>query len=189
MKKLMLTFLLVLVAVFSALSLQAQDEDDEVQDKIENAMSAAPIAIAQNATILDNAFDENGDPIILREGTNEWTCFPALDETPSDDPVCFDPMWMVWWEALVSGTEPNITAPGFAYMLQGGSGASTTDPFLMEPAEGEDWKFSPPHVMVILPEPLDTDLFTTDPTLGGPWIMWAGTPYEHIMMPIELEEE
>jgi len=26
--------------------------------------------------------------------------------------------------------------------------------------------------------------FTTDHTSGQPYIMWEGTPYEHIMMPV-----
>lgn len=189
MKKLMLILIIVLVAVLSALSLRAQDNQADVQAKIENAMSAAPLAIAQNATILDNEVDDNGNPIVLREGTNEWTCFPALPWTPGNDPACFDPMWMVLNDALFAGTEPDITAPGFAYMLQGGSDASNTDPFAMEPPEGEDWVFSAPHVMLIFPEPLDTDLFITDPDSGGPYIMWVGTPFEHIMMPVALDDE
>jgi len=188
MKKIVSTFVLVIVAVFGVVSLQAQDTDAEIQAKIENAMSATPLAIAQDATILDNEVDDNGNPIVLREGTNEWTCFPALPWTPANDPACFDPMWLIWNEALFAGTEPDITTPGLAYMLQGGSDASNTDPFAMEPPEGEDWVLSPPHVMLIFPEPLDTDLFTTDPDSGGPYVMWAGTAFEHIMMPVAFEE-
>jgi hypothetical protein len=97
-------------------------------------------------------------------------------------------MWMEWFNALSVGTEPNITAPGFAYMLQGGSDASNTDPFAIEPAPGEDWVSTPPHVMILSPEPWDTNLFTTDHTSGEPYVMWAGTPYEHVMMPIQAGE-
>jgi hypothetical protein len=73
---------------------------------------------------------------------------------------------------------------GLAYMLQGGSDASNTDPFATEPPAGEDRMTSPPHTKIILPGPLDPAVFSTDHTSGGPWIMWAGTPYEHIMMPV-----
>jgi hypothetical protein len=38
--------------------------------------------------------------------------------------------------------------------------------------------------MVVVPGELDPTLFTTDHTSGLPYIMWAGTPYEHIMMPV-----
>ena len=54
----------------------------------------------------------------------------------------------------------------------------------MEPAPGEDWLVSPAHVMLIFPDSVDLSLFTTDPTQGEPYVMWAGTPYEHIMMPV-----
>ena len=38
---------------------------------------------------------------------------------------------------FVAGEEPNTQVVGLAYMLQGGSDASNTDPFATEPAEGE----------------------------------------------------
>ena len=38
--------------------------------------------------------------------------------------------------------------------------------------------------MILLPGPLDQTVFSTDHHSGVPYIMWAGTPYEHIMMPI-----
>ena len=39
--------------------------------------------------------------------------------------------------------------------------------------------------MLLFPDKLDTTLFTTDHTSGEPYVMWAGTPYEHIMMPVQ----
>ena len=42
---------------------------------------------------------------------------------------------------------------------------------------------SPPHVMLIMPGDLDQSVFSPDFESGAPWIMYAGTPYEHIMMP------
>ena len=38
--------------------------------------------------------------------------------------------------------------------------------------------------MLIMPEALDQSVFSTDHASGGPFIMFAGTPYEHIMMPV-----
>jgi len=159
-----------------------------MEAKIASAMSAAPMAIAQNATILDFSA-EGGAPFVeLRQGSNGWTCLPDWPVSPGNDPVCNDRVWMQWQEAFMAGTEPDITAPGLAYMLQGGSDASNTDPYAMEPAPGEDWVNSPAHVMLLFPGKLDTSLFSTDPNSGGPYVMWAGTPYEHIMMPVEVGE-
>jgi hypothetical protein len=152
--------------------------------KIENAMSAAPMSVSEEATILDNELDANGEFVVLREGSNGWYCSPDPLTTPTNDPWCYDEVWLAWSYAFLAGEEPNTTVVGFAYMLQGGSDASNTDPFAPEPAAGEDWVISPPHVMLLLPGPIDQTVYSTDHTGPGPWIMWAGTPYEHIMMPV-----
>jgi hypothetical protein len=72
-------------------------------------------------------------------------------------------------------------------MLEGGSDASNTDPFAMKPKEGEGWVSAPPHIMLIVPGKLDTTLISTDHHSGEPWVMYAGTPYEHVMIPVEEE--
>jgi hypothetical protein len=168
----------------------AGQDDADAEAKIENAMSAAPSSIAENATILDNEFDEDGKFVVLREGSNGWYCSPDAQGTPGPDPWCYDQTWLDWNYAFFANEEPNITVPGLAYMLQGGSDASNTDPFATEPAEGEEWMATPPHIMIIEPGELDQTVFSTDHHSGGPWIMWAGTPYEHIMMPVaEVENE
>jgi hypothetical protein len=162
----------------------ASQDDADVAAKIANAMSAAPSAISANATILDNALDDAGAFVVLREGSNDWSCFPDFPASPGNDPQCLDQTWLDWLYAFFAGEEPNVTVPGLAYMLQGGSDPSNTDPLATEPAEGEDWVSSPPHVMLLLPEELDQTVFSTDHDAGEPYIMWAGTPYEHIMMPV-----
>ncbi len=166
----------------------ASQATPDAQAKIENAMRAAPSSISANATILDYEMDAAGNFVVLREGSNGWSCFPDTPGTPSDDPQCNDQTWMEWTYALFAGDEPNTTVPGLAYMLQGGSDASNTDPAATEPAAGEEWVISPPHVMLIMPEKLDQSVFSTDHASGEPFIMWAGTPYEHIMMPIAEAE-
>jgi hypothetical protein len=160
----------------------------ETNDRIQSAMSAAPMAIAKDATIMDYPTEPGGDFVELRQGTNGWTCYADWPDSPGNDPQCLDQTWMQWNDAYFAGAEPNITTPGVAYMLQGGSDPSNTDPLATAPAEGEDWVSTPPHVMILSPEPLDTNLFTTDHTSGEPYVMWAGTPYEHIMMPIQAGE-
>ncbi|HEX2108596.1 MAG TPA: hypothetical protein VHF70_04875 [Rubrobacteraceae bacterium] len=163
----------------------AGSERSEKEAKIQSAMSAGPKEIAQDARIVDYP-KEAGQPLVeLREGTNEWTCFPDWEATPGEDPQCLDEMWMRWFEAISAGTDPNTTAPGMAYMLQGGSDASNTDPFAMEPEEGEEWVSSPPHVMLIVPGELGGGHAAADHHSGGPWVMYAGTPYEHLMVPVE----
>jgi hypothetical protein len=156
----------------------------DTQVKIANAMSAAPSDVAEHATILDNALDANGKFVVLRAGDNGWYCLPDAYGTPGPDPWCFDQTWLDWTYAFIAQKDPNVTKPGVAYMLQGGSDASNTDPFATEPEAGNEWMNSPAHMMLLLPEDLAKAGFSPDFQAGGPWIMWAGTPYEHLMMPV-----
>ena len=156
----------------------------DAQAKIANAMSAGPASIAKDATILDNDLDATGKFVALREGSNDWFCFPDLPSTPGNDPQCLDQTWLDWNYAWMAGEAPEVTVPGLAYMLQGGSDPSNTDPLATVPAAGEDWVSTPPHIMITLPGKLDQSVFSTDPHNGGPWIMWARTPYEHLMVPV-----
>jgi len=181
------TFMIVALAVTGVLAAVqlAQGQTNSVQDKIQNAMSAAPGSVAINATIMDWPATEGDEPVMLREGSNDWTCFPDYPASPSNDPTCLDKTWMQWFKAYMNKTEPKIAAPGFAYMLQGGSDASNTDPFAAEPPAGEKWLEAPPHLMVVVPGKLDPSVFSSEYNSGGPWIMWGGTPYEHLMIPVK----
>ena len=84
----------------------------------------------------------------------------------------------------MSKTNPNVTGPGLAYMLRGDKGASNTDPFATGKTPTNDWIVSPPHVMVLYQDLKMLDSFPTDPMNGGPWVMWKGTPYAHVMVPV-----
>ena len=45
-------------------------------------MSAAPPAIADQATILDFDMDDAGAFVVLRDGSNGWSCFPDFPGVP-----------------------------------------------------------------------------------------------------------
>jgi hypothetical protein len=184
MSRLLLIGILLTLAM-PTFGLAAQAQDSQAEEKIASPMSAAPLAIAQDATILDYPTEEGGASVELRKGTNGWTCFPDWQANPGNDPMCLDETWMQWLDPIGTGTEPDISTVGLSYTLQGGSDASNTDPFVLEPAPGEDWITSGQHVMILSPAELDTTLFSTDHNSGGPYVMWAGTPYEHIMMPVQ----
>jgi hypothetical protein len=38
--------------------------------------------------------------------------------------------------------------------------------------------------MVFLPDPKQLDAMSTDHTTGAPYVMWKGTPYAHVMLPL-----
>ncbi len=150
---------------------------EEEESKTDNAMSAAPAMIADQATIMDL------DGTILREGSNGWTCFPNDPDVPVNDPACLDAQWMEFLDAWSNRREPHYTGIGVGYMLQGGGAASLTDPLLEEPPAGEDWKTGPPHLMLVTPDLESLEGMPTEPG-SGPWVMWKGTPYVHVMIPV-----
>ena len=156
--------------------------------KIASAMSAAPTVISKNATIMDWPEKEGGQPTQLRAGTNGWVCFPVspteFGAASGDDPMCLDKQWQAWGNALMSKTPPKVEGTGIAYMLKGDKGASNTDPFATGPTATNEWVVSPPHVMVLYADLKMLDAFSTDPKSGGPWVMWKGTPYAHLMVPV-----
>jgi hypothetical protein len=92
-------------------------------------------------------------------------------------------VWTEWFKAVVAGTDPVVTSIGFAYMLQGGTVVDNDDP-TAKPTDGQEWQIDPPHFMVVSPESWDPSLYSTDHHSGGAWIMFGGTPREHIMVPV-----
>lgn len=152
--------------------------------KIALAMSAGPAEITKNATITDMTEMEttntaSGPPKQLRAGTNGWVCFAS-----SREPMCLDKEWQKWAEAWMSKSVPKVEGTGIAYMLRGDNGASNTDPYATAPTADNQWVVSPAHVMVLVLDPKMLDAYPTDPKNGGPWVMWKGTPYAHIMLPV-----
>ena len=155
--------------------------------KIAEAMTAAPKSIAEQATVMDWPATEGGQMTQLRAGTNGWTCFPSSPAavTAADkDPMCLDGSWLAFAEAWSTHGTPKITHVGIGYMLQGDAGSSATDPFAMSASADNQWVESPPHLMIIVPDPRSLEGFSTDATSGRPYVMWPGTPYAHIMAPL-----
>ncbi len=74
---------------------------------------------------------------------------------------------------------------GIAYMLQGDTPVSNTDPYATGPTGPNDWVEDPgPHLMLVVPDRKMLKHIPTDHQNGGPWIMWADTPYAHVMVPL-----
>jgi hypothetical protein len=151
-------------------------------DMMKSAMSAAPLALAQNATIV--TMDEKMNMRTLRAGTNGWTCFPDMPTTPGVDPMCVDKNGLEWVHALMARKNPPADKMGFGYMLAGGSDASNTDPFATNPAAGGRWVDTGPHVMVLNIGTKFDGYPTTAANTNVPYVMFPGTPYAHLMLPV-----
>lgn len=149
---------------------------------IKNAVSAAPKAVGDKATVI--ALDAKGEMRTLREGEGGFTCIPDNPTTPGNDPMCVDRNGMEWVQAWMSRQEPPDKV-GFGYMLIGGSDASNDDPFATAPKEGEKWIDTGPHVMIFGPAAERMPGYPKNAeNPRAPYVMWSGTPYAHLMIPV-----
>lgn len=148
------------------------------QAAIESAMSAAPASLAADATI------QTWDGKVLREGSNGWVCLPDIPDNGGTDPYCVDAAWLNLLNALQEGKDPTYDKLGIAYMLAGDAPVSNIRPGGKK--ENGDWiEGLKAHLMILVPDHSMYDNISTDPENGGPWVMWPGTPYAHIMVPID----
>jgi hypothetical protein len=152
---------------------------------IKSAMSAAPAAVGKNATIV--AMEADGTMRTLRKGTNGFTCMPDNPATPGPDPMCLDANAMEWAHAWMTHKTPTAGKVGFMYMLAGGTDASNTDPYAAKPTATNHWIKTGPHIMVVGADATFYDQYpkAADPDTSVPYIMWAGTPYQHLMSPVK----
>ena len=148
---------------------------ETTQEKIARAMSAGPDNISKSARIVDK--DAQGNEVILREGSNGFTCMPGNPKVVGDPPMCTDAASMQWFaDAKAHKPKPTNTVPGITYMLAGATQRSDSDPYDAT---------SPPitvgtHWMIMWPfDPKTTGLPTTHKPTGA-YIMWAGSPYAHV---------
>ena len=151
---------------------------------IKSAESAAPAALSSKAAIY--AMDDKGQMRTLREGSNGWWCMPDSPATPGPDPMCGDANAMDWAMAWIGKTNPPKGKVGFMYMLEGGTDASNTDPYATAPAETNNWIKTGPHVMVVNATQMMAGYpESPNPDTTLPYVMWAGTPYAHLMLPVK----
>jgi hypothetical protein len=151
---------------------------------IASAEKAAPAKVAKGATIV--AMGADGSMRELRKGTNGFTCMPDNPETPGPDPMCMDAAAMEWAKAWMSHKDPPSGKVGFMYMLAGGTDASNTDPYAKAPSATNHWVKTGPHIMIVGADKAFYDAYpkSPDPDTSVPYVMWAGTPYQHLMAPV-----
>jgi hypothetical protein len=155
--------------------------DDEL---VASAMKAAPKKVAENATIV--APDPKGGMRTVRKGSNGFTCMPDNPETPGPDPMCWDKNSGDWMDAYLNHKTPTAGKVGLMYMVAGGTDASNTDPYAKKPSTSNHWIKTGPHIMIVGADATFYDTYpkSADPDTKIPYVMWAGTPYQHLMAPI-----
>jgi hypothetical protein len=170
-------------ALAMATSAQSNRSSRADQALIRSAVSAAPRAVGSRAAVV--AINPDGTMRSLRAGSNGFTCMADNPASPGPDPMCMDSNGMAWAMAWISHRPPPADSAGLMYMLAGGADGSNTDPYAARPAAGNNWIHTGPHLMVVgSPSLLRNYPSTPSPDTSQPYVMWAGTPYAHLMIPV-----
>jgi hypothetical protein len=159
-----------------AAALDPTSKDERIlAAKISRAMMSGPSQITRDATVAD--MDAQGNLVVLRQGTNQWVCFPGDENEIGNVPMCADPMGLQWMQDIMAGKPaPTNTAPGIIYMLCGATQHSNTDPFdRTSPAIPIG-----PHWMIIWPYDAARDGLPNTVRDTGAWVMFDGTPYAYL---------
>lgn len=153
------------------------------KDPVASAETAAPAAIAHDASVV--TVGANGAMNTIRQGKNGWTCMPDAPDTPGPDPMCMDANAAKWAAAWIGHKPPPEGTTGVMYMLEGGTDASNTDPYATKPTAENNWVQTGPHIMIVgSKEILAGYPSGAKPDTSAPYVMWAGTPYAHLMVPV-----
>ena len=151
------------------------DASDTTQAKIGREMSAGPTDFARSARIVDT--DAQGNMVVLREGSNGFTCMPGNPKVIGEPPMCADAASMQWVaDFKAHKPKPTNTVPGITYMLAGATQRSDSDPY----DKTSEAITVGPHWMIMWPfDPKTTGLPTTHKPTGA-YVMWTGSPYAHL---------
>jgi hypothetical protein len=156
--------------------------------KIADALRAGPVFITKNATVLDWPSAPGGEYRLLRKGSNEWTCLPAIPGYPHDafdsafkrEPACYDPIFLRWMQDSLAGRTPQIHRMGMSYMYVGLWKAAK---------DGHEFHVGP-HVMVVGPNPDEFQGFNRDATNGMPYVTHLpNRPELFLVMPLRQWNE
>ena len=167
------SMLLFFVLVISNFVFAAEGRDA----KIKRALAAAPASVTRDAKIVD--IDVKGNMTVLRDGHNGFTCVPGHVGVVGDPPACMDAaalQWVLDW--MAHKPKPTNTQPGIMYQLAGATDWSATDPWA---TSGTAHRWAPGWVLLWPFDPKSSG-FSDQPKDTGTWVMWAGTPYAHLMI-------
>ena len=154
---------------------RAAADDDKAL--LKEALTAAPEAISKIATV------KNWDGRTLREGSDEWVCYPSMPNFEGVCPMCVDKPWQNWLDAMSKGEAPAGGEFGISYMLAGDCAVSNIDPTATEATADNEWGQEGPHLMMLLPDATSLKGMSHDRNSGAPYVMWRGTPFAHVMVP------
>ena len=178
MRMILSSTLAVLIGTGAALAFPTEEVPTSEPAYLAKVKTAAPEQIVAKASII--MMQEDGKPKSLQTGTNGYTCLIGSDGTP----LCADENGMAWLNAVGYKSDPPNKI-GFIYRLAGDTGTSNHEPHAQRSTR-QHWVQTGPHVMIVGPLVKDMPGYprsadVADPT--QPYVMFPGTPYEHLMLP------
>ena len=156
--------------------------------KTADALRAGPKFITKDATILDWPSEPDGEYRVLRKGTSEWSCLPAVPGYPHDEPGCFDRVFLQWMKDSFAGRTPQIESVGIAYMYVGAWVPDTSGR-----AHTADHDFHVgAHIMIVSPHKNQDELekLNHDGSNGMPYVAHLpGRTDLYLVMPVSQWDE
>jgi hypothetical protein len=178
--KLLTSVVLTAVTAFAQSSDRLPVTDAE---KIADALRAGPAFITRDATVLDWPSAPGGEYRLLRRGSTEWTCLPAIPGYTHDEPGCFDPIFLRWMQDSLAGRTPHIDRIGISYMYLG----AWKPP--KDGSSGHEFHVGP-HLMVVGPDQNEFQGFNRDATNGMPYVTHLPNRTElFLVMPVRQWNE
>jgi len=156
--------------------------------QIELYTSAAPAFLSASATVIGS----NGT--VLKEGTNSWYCLSSLavpatgwESARAASPICVDEVGKKWIDGYFAGTPVTLERDTYGWMAAGDTGYCNTNPMCQSDECCADGSFvaSGAHMMLIPKDPTSLVGFPADSTKGEPYVMFPGSGYDHMMIPVE----
>lgn len=152
-------------------------DEPKASDPIALARSAAPAGVSSAASVATVEVD--GTVNELRKGTNNLVCIPDNVKTPGSDPMCADANGMKWLVSWLTGGSPPKAA-GLIYMLSIGRGGTAS---VQNKLPAACLKIGP-HLMVVGAPDLLTGYPSVSPGGKAPFVMSAGSPFAHLIVPV-----
>lgn len=175
---------------------QAQESAPSVEMQIKAATSAAPPNLKEGAAVW--GYDENSELITLRKGTNELICIADDPQKPKFHVACYfeelEPFMKRGRELRAEGVSRAEVDSIRQAEIKAGRLPMPQKPMalynLSGPEDGFDYstgevKKATPLYVVYVPYATEasTGISTAPAGEGGPWLMEAGKPWAHVMIP------
>ncbi len=144
----------------------------------------AKVGVATMLIETNQSSRRDTDPYAARVDRATDLIASAEHVTPNSPDVLAAKMeWAHAWQTHA----PPPDKVGFIYMLNGDTGASNTDPWATKSEPGNHWIKTGAHVMIVGPAAKTMAGYprTADADPTKPYVMWPGSPYEHLMLPVK----